>query len=227
MGLLFVMRTGEKISAVKEIIISMNKQLEADSAFLGSGYITEYVDKKHGGIFYFASAQVNSSKIELKNSFPNNLTIVGVHSNKSSYWYDNYRRFVLNICKRTNPIHVTAYYEKNGRWHAKIYILLKAGVPIAAVIGSSNLTCPAFWDNSSGFNIEADLVIWNRAYDKRMNIILETLPKKSIISATINPLWEGDCEEKRLEELYGYIVEKLPEGKESTKDSVVITEFTL
>jgi len=227
MGLLFVMRTDAKISIVKEMMISMNQVLIPDKALLGSGYITEYIDKKDSTKKHFVSEQANKFHIKLKNSFPSNLIVIGVHAKKTNYWYDNFKLFVSNVCSRKKPINVTAYYEKDGRWHAKIYFLIKNEIPIAAIIGSSNMTQPAFWDCPSYFNIEADMVIWNKTYDLEMDKIISTFPKTSIISATMNPLWEGDCEEQRLKELYEFINSKLPVGEISTVGAVEMNEFTL
>jgi hypothetical protein len=50
--------------------------------------------------------------------------------------------------------------SKRKRWHAKIAIKLKDGSPKAAIIGSSNLTRPAYSEGYSAFNNECDVVLW-------------------------------------------------------------------
>ncbi|BCC56114.1 hypothetical protein FO499_21235 [Bacillus anthracis] len=44
---------------------------------------------------------------------------------------------------------VNAYREVQDKWHAKVAIKVKDGEPIAAIIGSSNLTIPAYGEKCS------------------------------------------------------------------------------
>lgn len=45
-------------------------------------------------------------------------------------------------------------------WHAKIAMRLDDEVPVAAIIGSSNLTGPAYRRNWENWNFEGDVLIW-------------------------------------------------------------------
>lgn len=49
-------------------------------------------------------------------------------------------------------------------WHAKIAVRLdKTGTPAAAIVGSSNLTGPAYAEGRSTWNYESDVTIWTPA----------------------------------------------------------------
>ncbi|MFC8560232.1 hypothetical protein [Peribacillus frigoritolerans] len=80
---------------------------------------------------------------------------------------------------------VDAYREKNDKWHSKIAIKVRNGEPIAAIIGSSNLTIPAYGEKcncptSSGpcpthawisykghFPFECDVLFWDEKQIKK------------------------------------------------------------
>lgn len=73
-------------------------------------------------------------------------------------WEDFYRNFVLRLNRA--GIRVQSYVAPRRNWHAKIAIRLCKDKPIAALIGSSNLTGPAYRQNWSRWNFESDVLIW-------------------------------------------------------------------
>ncbi|MDD2944132.1 MAG: hypothetical protein PHC51_14340 [bacterium] len=76
-----------------------------------------------------------------------------------SYYENYYRNFVRDL--RANGIKVNAYYAPKKNWHAKVAIKLNNNIPIAALVGSSNLTGHAYGENRN-WNFEADVLIWSR-----------------------------------------------------------------
>jgi len=49
-------------------------------------------------------------------------------------------------------VNITAKYTSNLKWHAKIFILKNNTNPILGIIGSSNITRPAFSDELTSFS---------------------------------------------------------------------------
>ncbi len=88
------------------------------------------------------------------------LTLIGIHNN---HWIPRYRNFCNRIdaeCGR-NIGTFDPRIVRGLKWHAKIFILKSGGVPIFAIIGSSNITSRAFGIKSPHFNFEADVVLWD------------------------------------------------------------------
>lgn len=77
-----------------------------------------------------------------------------------------YEQFVRRL--RSHGIKVTPHAAPRRNWHARVAMKLKDETPIAAIIGSSNLTQPAFREDYSGYNHECDVVLWRNdpALDK-------------------------------------------------------------
>jgi hypothetical protein len=74
--------------------------------------------------------------------------------------FPDYVAFVANLTSRLTKVTVTGHIAPKTFWHAKVAMRIINGVPIAAVIGSSNMTHPAYSDLNRGFNHEADVLIW-------------------------------------------------------------------
>lgn len=84
------------------------------------------------------------------------ITVAGKFS--SSFWENYYYNFVMALKAFFN---VDAYVAPSRNWHAKIAIRLDAmGEPIVGLVGSSNLTRPAYGIMSVNWNFEADVLIW-------------------------------------------------------------------
>lgn len=79
-------------------------------------------------------------------------------------WAISYKEFVNRlICEGLN---VEAYTPKpgSGKWHAKVAIRLRGGLPIAALVGSSNLTRRAYDVINDGFLLP-ETATWNHESD--------------------------------------------------------------
>jgi len=78
-----------------------------------------------------------------------------------AYYRNYYANFISRI--QAKGISVKAHYAPQKNWHAKIAIRTYRGRPVAALVGSSNLTGPAYGINRKRWNYEADVLIWTSA----------------------------------------------------------------
>lgn len=86
------------------------------------------------------------------------LTTVGIYNN---LWRPQFDTFVWSL-QIACPTYLTVQKRRTSRWHAKVFIAWEDGVPAFGIIGSSNMTRPAF-GKSKPFNFEADVVMWDPA----------------------------------------------------------------
>lgn len=121
----------------------------ADNAILCSGFFQE--DGPNG---YRASAEPGLVSALVNNSI--NLTTVGVHNYQ---WRDRYQAFHASL--QSAGVRVDAYYKKGMKWHAKIFLLEKRGRCVLGIVGSSNVTRPAF-GTTAPYNNECDIALWTR-----------------------------------------------------------------
>ncbi|MCS6880723.1 MAG: phospholipase D-like domain-containing protein [Oscillochloridaceae bacterium] len=87
--------------------------------------------------------------------------IITIAGKLDKQWLDHYKNFVRRL--RQKDLYVKPYLAPKRNWHAKIAIRLKQGKPIAAIIGSSNLTGPAYSENGYSWNFECDVLIWENS----------------------------------------------------------------
>jgi phosphatidylserine/phosphatidylglycerophosphate/cardiolipin synthase-like enzyme len=139
---------------------------------LCSGFFQE---KKYKVTSYYASQSFinNSPKLPCRLT----LTTVGVYD--KHHWGQQYDDFVNALktikCCCGFSIKVKKRAPKtSNKWHAKVFIVRKNGVPQLAIIGSSNITKNAF-DEMKTWNRECDVIIWNEK-----NIIVDHLVRQSI-----------------------------------------------
>ena len=78
--------------------------------------------------------------------------------------------------KNGNVLNINAYYK--WRFHAKIFVITINGNPVFEIIGSSNMTYPAYCgitkQNKPSPNVECDLVIFD---EHMINVVIETSPQ--------------------------------------------------
>ncbi|GAK41528.1 hypothetical protein TCA2_4019 [Paenibacillus sp. TCA20] len=79
-----------------------------------------------------------------------------------------YQRFVNDLRAHgstAGAYTVDAYREVQDKWHAKVALKVKNGEPIAAIIGSSNLTIPAYGEKCSctGVKTHCSIHSWSKA----------------------------------------------------------------
>lgn len=77
---------------------------------------------------------------------------------QENYWLNSYKAFIKVLNRE--KINVEPYIAPERNWHAKIAIKVFDGCPVAALIGSSNLTRPAYSSNNDKWNFEGDVLIW-------------------------------------------------------------------
>lgn len=161
MGIAIILRHSASINKFRDIMIAATNSGVGNRAVMTSGFFQENT------IFYGkVSAYQASQEPNLISAFVNNnvrLMTVGVHANgqQNNAWIASYRNFALNL--RNAHVHITPMLHPKLRWHAKIFILLSNNIPILAIVGSSNITRPAFSDTKP-FNNECDVIIWNSKF---------------------------------------------------------------
>lgn len=173
MRLIILLRKNTTVNQFRDILIDSISSGEGDECYLTSGFFQELKQFKKKINPYRAtnetSANSNVFCCSLKTKQVS-ITTIGVHNHA---WIKAY----ANFCKSLSNcgINLTPYLLKKS-WHAKTFVLLKNKRPILGIIGSSNITRPAF---SSGgtFNYEADVVMWDDSVtglDDLMNTSIET-----------------------------------------------------
>lgn len=196
MGLMITLRTDRDLSYFRQNLLNIINLPTINKLVLCSGYISEsdYYSVLDDGLLQAIANR--------------NVDVTAVAGMMSYNYREKYILFINKL--RDNNINVNPYIAKNKRWHAKIAIVLKNERPIAGIIGSSNLTGPAFRENWGRFNHEADVLIWidQSRYDKyfqentKRDVRDPLGPIFSIINDKIDPL----NEQIRLKGLYRKIV---------------------
>ena len=150
------LRVGSKASPFREMLHRLITSIRGGEVYLCSGYIWQPCQ---AGTCLGSYSVLDDKLLQaLMRAAPARIvTIAG----KLDYpiWQLGYRNFVLSLKKHFK--NVDAYIAPRRNWHAKIAIRLNEhGEPIAGLVGSSNLTRPAYGLNSRKWNFEADVLIW-------------------------------------------------------------------
>lgn len=154
MGLMIFLRKRAQINWFRDIVIDSINSGAGNRVILCSGFFQE-------GGKYHASIERNLAEVLHNRSIE--ITTIGIHNHNWLQKYKNFRNSLLYA-----GVNITAKYTSNLKWHAKIFNLKNNTNPILGIIGSSNITRPAFSDNVP-FNYEADIVLWskeNRTIDR-------------------------------------------------------------
>lgn len=127
----------------------------------------------------------------------------------------HYRSFYANFVARIAAVKpINAFTAPLDNWHAKIAIRLRNGVPVAGLIGSSNLTGPAYGENqpatpyTPGWNYEVDTLLWvrDRKLNRHFGNILFDI-SFGHIDAVINPRVRQLSEAQQLQNIYDRIMQ--------------------
>lgn len=172
------LRKEERINYFRSIILNVFNSDSIDEIIICSGFFQE----PSNGEFSASEDLIRN----ISNYNQKKIKIVGVHNNQ---WIKKFDIFCSKL--KQNKFIINKFKIKNTKWHAKIMIAKKNGIPILTIIGSSNITRPAF-HNSSPFNYESDVLFWDDKNDDTKNIIQETFSENSqngfdIISSDYNP----------------------------------------
>lgn|GEM_PF-4702965 len=77
-----------------------------------------------------------------------------------------YKQIASLVGSSIDNAELKIFKEDVGNWHAKILIVLDdTNTPLAGIIGSSNLTIPAYGEMYSYFNYESDVMIFNKKFE--------------------------------------------------------------
>lgn len=180
MGLMIFLRKRAEMNWFRDILIDSINSGAGNRVILCSGFFQE--EEK-----YQASIERNLAEVLQRHSIE--ITTIGIHSYNWKQRYRNFRNSLLSA-----GVNITAKYTSNLKWHAKIFILKNNTNPVLGIIGSSNITRPAFADYAP-FNYEADIVLWsntNRIIDGMMTRIAErirenTYDSHEVITTDYNP----------------------------------------
>lgn len=156
MGLMILFRKTGNTNPFREALHNLI-QLRGEKLIITSGYISE-------GTF---SLLENRNMLPFLNVAENNglkeIILAAGKFSRYPEWIERYRNFVRRLDHSVGPkINVKPYLFQN--WHAKVSLKILNRTPIAAIIGSSNLTSTAYGLNRNNFNRECDVVIWNNNF---------------------------------------------------------------
>ncbi|QVW35440.1 phospholipase D family protein [Geobacter sulfurreducens] len=163
MSIAIFLRKEPLVNYFNRLLIGSLNSGSGNNALLCSGFFQE----KFNNSSYMASSEPGF--VDALNRHKVNLTLVGIHNGSWKQSYINFRNSIKNDALRS----VVARYKNGLRWHAKVYILFNNKMPVFAIIGSSNLTRPAFSIDSI-FNYECDVVLWDESCES-LKLFLDEL----------------------------------------------------
>lgn len=163
MGLAITLRYKANINKFRDIMIGSIASGVGNRALMTSGFFQENAIFYGKASAYQATQEPNLVHALISNSV--RLMTVGVHANGTARnsWIASYKNFASNLSK--GGVHITPMLHPKLRWHAKVFVLMNNTQPIMAIIGSSNITRPAFSDTPP-FNNECDVIIWSEQFSK-------------------------------------------------------------
>lgn len=147
------LRTDANLSYFRRNLLKILDYPNFTKVIISSGYFQEdlyYYNILNDGILSSILGNPNYGKIEY-------IIIAGKFNKPSDPWKSGFDNFLRNL--RLNGVNFRAYTERRGKWHAKIVIGIEQNKPKALLLGSSNLTRPAFNELYANFNVEADILL--------------------------------------------------------------------
>lgn len=207
MGIIITLRTNPNISFFRRYLLGMIDYPTINKLVLCSGYIQE-------NLYSYSILQDELLNHLLNRNFKINVITVAGKFNNNKKWEKSYKDFINTL--KSHKIPISSFIAKRKNWHAKIAIVLERGKPLAGIIGSSNLTRPAYGEPYKNFNFETDVVIFaNRGIEKFIyenippNIGNTTYPESFYqIFTVLNPTFPQPDETERLKFLYNLIMER-------------------
>lgn len=179
MGMQFFLRSNQQRSNFRRALNQL-MSTRGETLILSTGYISSslFNDYNHDDFFH-----------AIRNGFKDlpytEIIIIGgmFDSNlKNQYQFEGFIKYLMYLGYK-----VTYYKPRYLNWHAKIAMKLINKTPVMAIIGSSNLTAPAYSEynythKDYKFNIESDLLIWDHdLLDNFKGIdVIETSDEKEI-----------------------------------------------
>ncbi|MCG2718989.1 MAG: hypothetical protein L6408_09200 [Nanoarchaeota archaeon] len=205
MGLLIFLRTNKDISYFRRELLGLINSPASNKLLLCSGYISEGRRRRKQNY----SVLNDGLLVAINSQCKEVITVRGMYSNKKAY-----DLFVKKL--RNSGVKVTPRKVKKGKWHAKVAIKVdKNNRPVAGLIGSSNLTRPAYGENYNGFNCEADVLIWENTstYNQYFREGIKNFIEDPLgpVDTILNPDTEQPDESKKLEGIYNKIMRESEE----------------
>ena len=170
-----ILRTAVTPNWFQQAIVSAVGFPPFERALLCSGFFQE-----GSGGYLASNTLVNGSHFNARAAHMD-LTVVGTYN---SYGLHPFTAFIASVRAKTRPQYLTLRKRKTDRWHAKVFIAWESGVPAFAVIGSSNITRPAF-DTTSPFNFECDVIIWNTSCPNAIALAEQLFKGKKVAQEVI------------------------------------------
>jgi hypothetical protein len=153
MPVTLVLRRSMDQSPFRRLLLGLVEAPKARSLILGSGYIWEPPPE---GKYHVLDDELGRA-IQDGCSGGEVTLIAGML--RGGKWLNYYENFVRGLSQR-HP-NVVSLVAPRKNWHAKVAIRHDQGqVPIAALVGSSNLTGPAYKEPHKNWNYECDTLIW-------------------------------------------------------------------
>jgi hypothetical protein len=171
---------------------------------LGSGYFQENLRGSPYSIL-----QDNLLAAITGNSGLTRIEVYGAKLNGNGPWRVSFTNFVQRL--RNSRIPTRAFLARRMNWHAKVALRIGRRGPVAAIIGSSNLTRPAYGIRPlRSWNYECDVTIWLPT-----KTCMNTFSKNSaahnesiIMTAILDPQVEQPNEEEQLRRLLEQVKEE-------------------
>lgn len=211
-GFLVLFRRERGRNPFRAFLQSLLEWQTCDELVLASGYVWE-------------SAAPNGYRVSdddvaaclTRGSHRRVVTIGGMHKKIGGWFGADYRQHYLDFVKalRANGIPIEPKVSKSGRWHAKVAIGLQGGTPVAGIVGSSNLTGPAYGIDRRNFNNEADVVLWTtpEARSRFLSVLGDLdLPPEDFIVGSVDPEFRQPTEQQRLDAVLADLLN--PDGVE-------------
>jgi phosphatidylserine/phosphatidylglycerophosphate/cardiolipin synthase-like enzyme len=157
MGIQIILRQDASTSYFKRYFLALVQHTSLTELLICSGYFQEDLwgySVLADDLLYAIQNHANKSKIKL-------IVVGGKFQSRSGVidqWEVAYHKFVYKV--QQAGISYDAYLAKKNNWHAKIAIARGQKKFIGAIVGSSNLTRPAFEENYNKFNFECDVVLF-------------------------------------------------------------------
>lgn len=199
MPIRITLRQGAAESPFRRMLTALVTAPFGDSLLLCSGYIQE------GGFSNFRILDDLLPAIKAGCASGKVTTVAG----KLEYgiWKEQYEQFVRRLVRE--GVNVEAFYAPRRNWHAKIALRLDNDSPVAGIVGSSNLTRPAFDEPYNRWNFEGDVLIWPpfpepTAYFRSPDLIGEA--RIGVIDALLDPDVPQPSEKDQLFAIYRDII---------------------
>ena len=192
MNVAIILRKTHNVNIFRDVMLHSISNNCNSNVLLCSGFFQELFGKQS----YQATLEQNFANILATNNI--NLTNIGIHNN---FWLPSFKNFHVNLCNAN--VNVKSYRIKGNKWHAKIFIIKFQEHPLLCIIGSSNITRPAFSDTIP-FNYESDVIlIPDSNYKKNItNILNEFNQNNDILFSKYSPEFNNGLSlEERISEL--------------------------